>query len=240
MPDGCMCVCVCVCHVCRQYTLLWCLGIGDKPRVMRILDSTSRGQRHDTAVSDGQWSCPRGRLNTRFHDHIVARLAITRRDASRETHSANARERERERQNRTCEWSSIWYAYDRLVTGLSRPYRLGRSASVPKKAPCIIRRRCKDWASPWIKRLGFTAVAVPRFLSADYRISRDLFYQRSATEDKVLDYRHIFVSEKRSDIYSKGMYDLIVWKCELVPTSINFQALSSRLYSGSINVTSFK
>lgn len=50
IPNGCMY------HVFRQYTLLWCLRIEEKPRVITIFDSTTEEQEceQDVTMSNGQ------------------------------------------------------------------------------------------------------------------------------------------------------------------------------------------
>lgn len=46
----------CMYHVFRQYTLLWCIRIEQKPYVIRIFDSISQEQEQDATVLNGQWS----------------------------------------------------------------------------------------------------------------------------------------------------------------------------------------
>lgn len=48
----------CMYHVFRQYTLLWCLRIEERPRVITMFDSTLRVQEQDVTVLNGQWSLP--------------------------------------------------------------------------------------------------------------------------------------------------------------------------------------
>ncbi|XP_011691566.1 PREDICTED: uncharacterized protein LOC105452290 [Wasmannia auropunctata] len=44
----------CAYHVVRQYTLLWCLRIEEKPRVITIFDSAPQEQELDVTVSNSQ------------------------------------------------------------------------------------------------------------------------------------------------------------------------------------------
>lgn len=46
----------CMYHVLRQYTLLWCLRIEQRPYVIRMFDSTPEEQEQDVTVLNGQWS----------------------------------------------------------------------------------------------------------------------------------------------------------------------------------------
>ncbi|CAL1676252.1 unnamed protein product [Lasius platythorax] len=44
----------CMYHVLRQYTLLWCLRIEQRPYVIRMFDSTPEEQEQDVTVLNGQ------------------------------------------------------------------------------------------------------------------------------------------------------------------------------------------
>lgn len=115
-------------------------------------------------MADEAGESSRRRLNAKFHDHIVARLATwERRYVSLLNRIPRMRKRARESYTWIIVYSiCLWLSRNALsqlqvatstLTVIQREHRAR-----------IIRCQCKDWASPWIKRLGVTAIAVPRFL----------------------------------------------------------------------------